>query len=177
MPADDASLFRNAISDTIPLRQTPQVTLRKITLGAPMQPLSHPRRASTGILLGTISPGGHIEDKDEPTYLRTGIRPDTLKKLRRGHWVIQDTLDLHGATRDEAQMLLLEFLGDCRERRVRCVSIIHGKGLGSPGNIPVLRGLLRGCLANRTEVLAYSQAPDHSGGNGATLVLLEASPK
>jgi DNA-nicking Smr family endonuclease len=170
--ADDSSLFRSAISDAIPLRHTPQVTIRKIYPVSPVQASSLPHRARAESILGTTNSWDTIEGGDEPTYLRTGIRPDTLKKLRRGHWVVRDTLDLHGAGRDEAQLLLLEFLDDCRKRSVRCVRIIHGKGLGSPGNVPVLRGLLRAYLANQLEVLAYTQAPDNAGGSGATLVLL-----
>jgi DNA-nicking Smr family endonuclease len=55
---------------------------------------------------------------------------------------------------------------------VRCVRIVHGKGLGSRNREPVLKGKLRKWLALRDEVLAFCQAPAAEGGSGAALVLL-----
>ncbi|MCZ7655449.1 MAG: hypothetical protein M5R42_16175 [Rhodocyclaceae bacterium] len=47
-----------------------------------------------------------LEGGDEPNYLRPGLARTVLRDLRRGRWVVQDHLDLHGATRDEARLLL-----------------------------------------------------------------------
>ncbi len=116
-----------------------------------------------------------LEGGDEPTFLRPGLARTVLRDLRRGSWVVQDHLDLHGATRDEARLLLADFLAASLRRGLRCVRVVHGKGLGSPGREPVLKGLVRNWLMQRAEVLAYCQARAAEGGAGALVVLLKGS--
>ena len=115
-----------------------------------------------------------LEGGDEPNFLRPGLARTVLRDLRRGRWVVQDHLDLHGATRDEARLLLGEFLTDSLGRGLRCVRIVHGKGLGSPGREPVLKGLVKHWLMHRTDVLAYCQARTAEGGAGALVALLKS---
>ena len=115
-----------------------------------------------------------LEGGDEASFLCPGLPRSTLKDLRRGRWVVQDQFDLHGATRDEARLLLAEFFAGSLKRGLRCVRIIHGKGLGSPGREPVLKGLVKNWLVNRSEVLAFCQARAAEGGAGAVLVLLRS---
>ena len=87
---------------------------------------------------------------------------------------MQDIVDLHGLNRQEARSLLGDFLGGCLKRGLRCVRVVHGKGLRSPKREPVLKGKVRQWLARREEVLAFCQAPMNQGGSGALLVLLSA---
>jgi len=108
----------------------------------------------------------------EQTFLRQGLGSDILSKLRRAHWTIQGVLDLHGMTTDEAHDTLADFLLDARNRGLRCVRIIHGKGLTSPNREPVLKGKVRRWLAHWDDVLAYCEAPRSAGGGGAVVVLL-----
>jgi DNA-nicking Smr family endonuclease len=108
----------------------------------------------------------------EQTFLRRGLGTDVLVKLRRGHWVVQAALDLHGMTTDEARDTLADFLLDARGRGLRCVRFIHGKGLTSPNREPVLKGKVRRWLAQWDDVLAYCEAPRHAGGSGAVIALL-----
>ena len=115
-----------------------------------------------------------LESGEELAYLRGGLARLTLRKLRRGHWVIQDGLDLHGLNRDEAALAVAAFLNQCASRGLRCVRIVHGKGLGSRNREPVLKAKLMNWLPRRDEVLAYCQAPASEGGSGAVLVLLKA---
>jgi DNA-nicking Smr family endonuclease len=115
------------------------------------------------------------EYEHEQTFVRTGLSPDIAGKLRRGHWSVQAELDLHGLTVDEAHDALSDFVVAARARRYRCVRVIHGKGLTSPGKEPVLKGKVRRWLAHWDEVLAYTEAPRHAGGGGAMLVLLKGS--
>ena len=114
------------------------------------------------------------ETGEELIYLRSGLARQTLKRLRRGHWVIQDELDLHGLTSVEARALLVEFLNVCVRSGVRCVRIIHGKGLRSRNREPVLRTKVANWLIQRDDVLAFCQARQVDGGSGAVVVLLKS---
>ena len=115
------------------------------------------------------------EFEGSQTFLRSGIGRDVLAKLRRGHWVVQGEIDLHRMTASEAREALAEFLAAARTRGWRCVRVVHGKGLTSPGREPVLKGKTRTWLAQWDQVLAYCEAPSHAGGGGAVIVLLKAS--
>jgi DNA-nicking Smr family endonuclease len=115
------------------------------------------------------------EHEAEQTFLRRGMPSDVLQKLRRGHWSVQDEFDLHRMTTTEARDALVDFLAAARQRGARCVRVIHGKGLTSPGKEPVLKGKVRKWLAHWDDVLAYCEAPPHAGGGGAVLVLLRGS--
>lgn len=95
-----------------------------------------------------------------------------LRKLRRGHWILQGELDLHGARVDGARELLGAFLRDAIKHQRRCVRVIHGKGHGSIGKQPVLKGKVKNWLIQKDEVLAFCQAREHDGGGGALIVLL-----
>ena len=104
--------------------------------------------------------------------LRRGLGTDILMKLRRGHWAVQAALDLHRMTTDQAHDALADFLLEARSRGLRCVRVIHGKGLTSPNREPVLKGKVRRWLSQWDDVLAYCEAPRHAGGSGAVVVLL-----
>src|SRR5690349_24944858 len=80
------------------------------------------------------------EIEAEQTFVRPGLGRDVLVKLRRAHWVVQAVIDLHGMTTAEAHDALSDFLLDARNRGLRCVRVIHGKGLTSPNREPVLKG-------------------------------------
>ena len=118
-----------------------------------------------------------METGEELSYARNGIGAQVLRKLRRGHWVIQDELDLHGLTAEQARALLVEFLNSCIRRGLRCVRIIHGKGLGSKNREPVLKRKMAGWLMQRDEILAFCQARRAEGGSGAVVVLLRGAGK
>ena len=114
-----------------------------------------------------------LETDDNLSFTRPHVGLDVAKKLRKGYWTIQAQLDLHGMRRDQARDSLGDFLRQCQRKGFRCVRIIHGKGLRSPGREPVLKELARNWLANRQEVLAYAQTRAAEGGGGAVMVLLK----
>jgi DNA-nicking Smr family endonuclease len=133
------------------------------------------RAALAESLAAEVSPDDAMDSGEELVYLREGLARQVLRKLRRGHWVVEENLDLHGMNRVEAALSVAEFLRRCVLRRVHCARIVHGKGLGSHNREPVLKGKLRKWLTPRDEVLAYCQAPASQGGGGALLVLLKTS--
>lgn len=114
-----------------------------------------------------------LEVDDALSFRRPGIGIDVARKLRRGHWSIQSEIDLHGLRSDDAREALAGFLRDATRQGLRCVRVVHGKGLGSPGKTPVLKGKVHSWLVQKNEVLAFVQARGDEGGAGAVVVLLK----
>jgi DNA-nicking Smr family endonuclease len=173
---DELALFRSAVADARPMPEHRRIHHE------PPPPPAVPRqrrldeRAALAESIGAPAPVElHLEGGDELCFLRPGLPRSILRDLRRGRWVVQDRLDLHGANREEARALIAAFLAQAVRRGLRCVRIVHGKGLRSPGREPVLKGCVKGWLAQRLEVLAYCQARLAEGGAGAVIVLLKAS--
>ena len=119
--------------------------------------------------------GTLLDVDDLLSFRRPGIGPDVTRKLRRGDWSIQRQLDLHGLRRDEARERLSFFIREAHKQGIRCVRVVHGKGLGSPGKAPVLKSRVHSWLVQKQEVLAFVQAKPADGGGGALVVLLMAS--
>ena len=169
-PDDPLGDFRRAVADVEPLPRHRRVELKK---PPPAPPVPTQRRRDEAEALAEslafeLSPEDMLDADEALSYLREGMAGETLRKLRRGHWAIQDGIDLHGLTREQAAAMVVEFLDHCRRHNLRCVRIVHGKGLG------ILKAKLRKWLLRREEVLAFCQAPPHDGGGGALLVLLKA---
>lgn len=114
-----------------------------------------------------------LDTDDQLSFRRPGIGVEITRRLRSGHWSIQRQLDLHGLRVDEAREALGEFIRHAHKLGVRCVRVVHGKGLGSPGKSPVLKGRVQSWLVQKKEVLAFVQARPIDGGAGALLVLLQ----
>ena len=137
------------------------------------------QRDEEAVMREAISDGFDAEtllDTDEAlSFRRPGMGPDVLRKLRRGGWSIQGQLDLHGLRREDAREALSQFIKDANKVGWRCVRVVHGKGLGSPGKAPVLKGKVQGWLVQKQEVLAFVQARPAEGGAGALVVLLAQS--
>ena len=173
----ETNVFRDATRDVTPLPAPPGRGQRSSQTNTPppLLPLMHWRDEKEA-LAASLSDGVDAEsllDTDEAlSFLREGIAPNTLKKLRRGDWAVQSHLDLHGMTRDAARDAVAAYLRDGQQHGLRCVRIVHGKGLGSKNREPVLKVKLRGWLMQSDAVLAYVQARAADGGAGAVLVLL-----
>ncbi len=177
-PVDDGDLFDTLLSDVTPLPAHGRV----VHLPAPRKPLPGQRDGDERVARAD-SLSDHIawevgtETGDELLYRRGGISPQTLKRLRRGHWIIEAELDLHGCTRVVAHEMLVAFLNECQRENARCVRIVHGKGLRSKNRAPVLKTRVANWLMQRDEVLAFCQARLVDGGGGAVMVLLKSVTK
>ena len=114
-----------------------------------------------------------LDTDDQLSFRRPGIGVEITRRLRSGHWSIQRQLDLHGLRTDEAREALGQFIRQAHKTGLRCVRVVHGKGLGSPGKTPVLKGRVQRWLVQKKEVLAFVQARPMDGGAGALLVLLQ----
>lgn len=169
-------VFELTVGPVTPLRHVSRV-LHDIP-----QPAPEPRQREAderAVLLQALSDEIDVDtllDTDETlSFRREGIGLEVVRKLRRGHWSLQAQLDLHGLRRDAAREALGEFIHDSARRGLRCVRVVHGKGHGSPGREPVLKGRVRRWLVQKNEVLAFVQARASDGGAGALMVLLTGS--
>ena len=174
-------LFQRAMADVTPL-----VTPRRVRPGdlqaLPLPPIPRQRlldeQAALQESLSDDFDAGTLLHTDEAlSFRRRGIGPDVPYKLRRGAWAVQAEVDLHGLNRNEAREALAAFLAHAQAAGKRCVRVIHGKGLGSPGRVPVLKTRVPSWLIQKRQVLAFVQAPAPHGGAGALLVLLARSPR
>ncbi len=169
---DDARLFREAIGDVRPIDPVAPAP------SAP-KPAPHPRMfeadeaAVPGELLDMAFDPGLIEVGEELSYLRDGYPPKLLRQLKRGQFSIQDDIDLHQMNAAAAQATINMFLAEARQRGLRCVRIVHGKGLRSRAAGPVLKALTDRMLRRRDDVVAFASARPMQGGTGAVVVLLK----
>jgi DNA-nicking Smr family endonuclease len=172
---DHGASLHDLLPDVTPLPRTNRARIaRARPAPAPTQRLRNEREVLNESL-GDSDPWElGFEAGDELNFLRPGLASDTLRKLRRGHWKIQNEIDLHGLTVAEARPVVVEFLNDCLRDGLRCVRIIHGKGLGSKNGEPVLKRKVGSWLMQREEILAFCQARRTEGGAGAAVVLLKS---
>ncbi len=170
----ETNLFQAAVKNIRPLNIDVPFTEKTYPKPIAKQFIRDEKQALRDSLSDDFYPAHELESGEELLYLRTGQSPDVLSKLRRGFWVVQAQIDLHGLISDEAREYVAEFLGSCKKRGIRCVRIVHGKGLGSRNREPVLKHKLRNWLMQKDEVIAYAQAKPEDGGSGAVIVLLKA---
>ncbi len=172
----DVELFRSVLSDVTPI--TPHgriVPSLPRPAPIPMSLFRDEREVIFESLHDPIRWDENAETGEELSFVRPGISRQILRRLRRGEWVSQAELDLHGLFRHEAKIELVNFLFECKRRGIRCLRIIHGKGLRSKNREPVLKLHVRHWLMQRDEVLAFVQARPVDGGGGAVMVLLKSS--
>ncbi len=169
---DDATDFGSLVGPVKPVRAKSRVPLRK----PPPQPRARFARADEqAVLEESLSIGPSevgLENGDELNFRRPHVPLKVLKDLRRGKYSIQNELDLHGLTANEARVMLREFMADVLLEGQRCVRIVHGKGLRSGPRGPVLKVKLNKWLPQWEQVLAFTTAPARDGGTGALYVLL-----
>jgi DNA-nicking Smr family endonuclease len=168
---EDRDLFRASVGQVKPVRQQRQALGTRRPEPVPRQ-TERDQQAVLQEMTEIIPDSDDIEIGDELHYRRPGVQLHVLKQLRRGKFVIQGELDLHGMNSTDAKKALTAFLSECNIRRRRCVRIIHGKGRGSPDGRPVLKNKVNHWLQLHNDVLAYSSAPPMDGGTGAVYVLL-----
>ena len=169
--AEDLQLFQQAVGK-----------VRRIDHHAPParpQPSPEPTqsrldeaRVPAELMRSLIDPA-EIEVGEELSYLKQGLSPRLLRRLKRGHFSIADEIDLHQMTVEVARGAIKQFLGECQRHGKLCVRIIHGKGLRSRAQGPVLKRLTDSMLRHRNDVLAFASAPPAEGGTGAVIVLLK----
>ncbi len=168
---DDQALFRAAVEGTRPHKHENAPPPGKKIPPIPVHSLRNERDALYESLVDDPLYSEH-HCGDELWFARAGVQNKTLKRLRKGDYSVGAELDLHGLIVAEAKSALKRFLLDVALEDIRCVRIIHGKGLRSENGIPVLKGKLDIWLRQNNNVLAFTSARPVDGGTGAVYVLV-----
>lgn len=172
----DKNLFTRAIGKVEPLPVHNKAQLPK-TPRAPVATQLHKDEAQ--VIQDSLSDEFDVStllDTDEAlSFRRPSVGPEVTRKLRKGEWSIQREIDLHGLRSDEARLALTAFIREAHKHGIRCVRVVHGKGLGSPGKTPVLKSKVHSWLVQKNQVMAFVQAKPAEGGAGALVVLLTPS--
>lgn len=166
----DGDLFQQAVEGVIPITPSNRIPP---TPSVPRVPKSRIPTPSAAV---TDNWSDHGANEVAPvSFVRTGLNSMTLRKLRRGQWPVQDTLDLHGNSSEEARRFLADFLSHALNNSFRCVNVIHGKGWRAEGGEGILKIRVRHWLTQHPQVLAFCEAPANAGGGGAVWVLLKST--
>ncbi len=176
--SDESALFEQWVGEINPVRGKERLTRSK-PAPAIAAALQDEEDAETLAELSDLVAGrGEFDLADTEEWidgLAPGVDRKLLRRLKRGDFSLQGHLDLHGMGRETAQREVRAFLRDARGQSKRCILLVHGRGLGSPGGEPVLKRLLvrwlsRGELGR--QVLCFCTAQPEDGGAGAVYVLL-----
>ena len=172
--AAEQQLFARSVGAVTPLRDANLAPPQALaTEPLPLQLWLDEERALMESISDDFDVSTLLDTDDQLSFRRPGIGREITQRLRAGHWSIQRQLDLHGLRIDEAREALGKFIRQAHKVGMRCVRVVHGKGLGSPGKTPVLKGRVQRWLVQKSEVLAFVQARPAEGGAGALVVLLQ----
>jgi DNA-nicking Smr family endonuclease len=179
----DAQAFRAAVRDVTPLAQTPAPA------GLAKQARARVRKAAAAgaenldeampligehAVRGTGPAEAVMTGNEALSFKRAGVRIQTVRRLRRGLYPVEDELDLHGLTQAAARQQLADFIARSVDAGCRCVRIVHGKGYRSGARGPILKAAVNLWLRRHLDVLAFVSARAIDGGAGAVYVLLRA---
>jgi DNA-nicking Smr family endonuclease len=171
--AAQKNLFRAAVGAVQPLGRTERVPLRTAPPApVPVQHLLDEQAVLRATLSDSFDAGSLLETDSGLSYTRPGVGPEVTRRLRKGEWSVQREIDLHGLRTDDARDALAQFIREAHRQGIRCVRVVHGKGLGSPAKTPVLKSRVHNWLLQKSQVMAYVQARPLDGGAGAVIVLL-----
>ncbi|MDZ7699323.1 MAG: Smr/MutS family protein [Deltaproteobacteria bacterium] len=183
-PASEDDYFMEAMRDVAPLSEDRgRVTTRP---KRDLRPPYPPGQGDLEVLAHLSELVSGVADMDvtfSDEYMEgaiQGIDRKLMEKLRKGEFPVQDYVDLHGMTREEAELSVRNFLMDSYRHGLRCVLLVHGRGLNSEDHIPVLKRRVPVWLSRspvKKIILAFSTARPYDGGTGAIYVLLRKSGK
>ena len=176
---DDAQFFLDAMSDVEPLSmgkdtvsRTPKLNIR------PAHPAPDDELEAMTHLSDLVSGTAEMDITFSDEYIEgsmPGFSQKLMKRLKKGQFPVQDYVDLHGLTKQEAEIRVRDFLIQSHRFGLRCVLVVHGRGLNSENHIPILKERLPVWLSRgqaKKIVLAFSTARPYDGGTGALYILL-----
>jgi DNA-nicking Smr family endonuclease len=172
----EADLWASAVDGVTRLDPGPGLAAHRTPAGP--QPFHHPDLDALEELRALVHGELPFDISDTDEFIEgsvSGLDHGIVRRLRRGEWAVQGHVDLHGMTRDEAKSAVERFLRESRNAGKRCVLLVHGRGLHSKDQVPVLKEALKTWLVTARfgkHVLAFATARPQDGGGGAIYVLL-----
>ncbi|MGL4860451.1 MAG: endonuclease SmrB [Enterobacteriaceae bacterium] len=168
LPAEEKALFRHATQD---VKKLPQDTLRH-RLGRPsllqQQQRQQQRQEQVHHHFYFSDEYQPLLQTEGPTrFLREGVDRYQLKRLRRGDYIPELFLDLHGLTQQQAKQELAALIAACLKEHIYCACVMHGYGKH------ILKQQVPLWLAQHPDIIAFHQAPKTWGGDAALLLLVE----
>jgi DNA-nicking Smr family endonuclease len=177
-PQEDGQLFRQEMQGVKPLGGRDNYVPQQTATEPAPRPAQSDEAEVMAQLADLVAGQGTFDFAATDEYIEgigVGLDRRLLKRLQRGHFAVQGHLDLHGKTRQEARPLVERFFHESRRHGKRCVLVVHGRGLNSKDQVPVLKESLKIWLAKgriARSVLAFCSALPSDGGMGAVYVLL-----
>jgi DNA-nicking Smr family endonuclease len=138
-------------------------------------PMSKPSELVNELTRTLIDQPSKVGPEESISFTANGVQKSVLAKLRKGSYIAESEIDLHGLTNDLACSQLMAFLNASVTSGYRCVRIIHGKGYRSSATLPVLKNEVNNWLRQHAAVKAFCSASFRNGGAGAVDVLLKIS--
>ncbi len=178
VPASEETLFAEAMAGVQPFDENARAIVPTPIRETRPRTVQDPDVEALAELSDLVAGVGAFDITDTTEFLEgaaTGVDHRLVRRLRRGHFSFRRHLDLHGMTVAEARDAVSGFLQRAIRDGERCVLVVHGRGLNSPDNVPVLKRnlvdwLSRGSWAR--SVLAFTSARACDGGAGALYILL-----
>lgn len=169
---DETGDFREAVGPVRPVRHDRAVIRRPRPRPVPRKRQEDERAVVDELLTHPWDPAA-LETGEELIHARPGVQQRVLRRLRRGQYSVGAELDLHHMNAEAARESLGAFIEESRRRMLTCIKVIHGKGLRSKADGPVLKRLVSHWLRRHPAVLAFASARPNDGGTGAVYVLLK----
>ncbi|MFC0308450.1 endonuclease SmrB [Gallibacterium trehalosifermentans] len=166
MDSQDRNLFQAFVQGIKPLKQD-TVTFSTQQKRQRQQAAMKALREKEDTLFYFSDEYEPLLDEDGGRYLRQGDDHYLLKRLRRGDFVPDLFLDLHGLTREQAKQELAALLLACEKENLPCACIMTGYGSFT------LKKQIPRWLVQYPKVVAFHHAPKEWGGDAAFLVLID----
>jgi DNA-nicking Smr family endonuclease len=175
-PACDEELFTEAMKDVQEIREFRNLPVENKN-SIHIKKSTSPDQETLRMLEEIISGRRPVNLPDTPEYVEwfdNEYREDITARLHRGQYSVQDFLDLHGVILDEAETEVGEFIKKSVRNRYKCIKIIHGRGLRSPGGPVLKEAVVKWLLSKfRKYIIAFVTARQCDGGLGALYILLK----
>lgn len=175
---DDAQVFAREMAGVVPLSAAARARIVPSPPPPPARAVTDPDAEVLAELSDLVSGSGSFDLANSVEFVEgiaAGVDRRLLRRLRAGEFAHRSYLDVHGLTAAEARVAVDRFLARAHARGERCVLLIHGRGLNSKDQIPVLKNRITAWLARGSwarMVLAFTSARPCDGGAGALYVLL-----
>ncbi len=174
---DEGSLFRKAMSDVNTQHKNYRKRRNNPVEDRPRPPVTPPRTHPAAHPVERTGTSENIADQvassESVQFARPGLQRNIIRRLKRGQYAVESTLDLHGLRRFEADDALDQFISEALQLGLTCVLIIHGKGYRSENRQGVLKQFTLEWLKEVAAVKAFCSAQPRHGGTGAVYVLLK----